>query len=52
MDKESEQQAADPETMNEAWKLSALRALIDNAFDSQDNLDKSLELVSLKDIIL
>ena len=52
MDREAEKDAIEPETQNEAWKLSALRSLIDNSFDSHNNLDKSLELVSLEDIIL
>ena len=52
MDREAEKDAIEPETQNEAWKLSALRSLIDNSFDAHNNLDKSLELVSLEDIIL
>ena len=50
MDKESEKEATEPETQNEAWKLNALRSIIDSTVDAQiaqNNLDKSLELVSL-----
>ena len=52
MDKKSEKEATEPETQNEAWKLGALRTIIDNSFDATNNLDNSLELVSLQDIIL
>ena len=47
MDKDSEKDATEPETMNETWKLSALRSVIDDSFDAHNTLDKSLELVSL-----
>ena len=52
MDKESEKDATEPDTQNEAWKLSALRAIIDHSIDAQRNMDDSLELFSLQDIIL
>ena len=47
MDKDSEKEATEPETMDETWKLSALRSVIDDSFDAHNTLDKSLELVSL-----
>ena len=47
MDKDKEKDASEPETQNEAWKLGALRSIIDNCLDDQSNLDKELELTSL-----
>ena len=52
LEKDSEQDAIEPESVDEAWKLNALRSVIESTFDAQNNLDKSLELISLKDIIL